>query len=254
MRALSRGNHSWVKTTGYGRSCYHGGLPVWLRGLLVLAAGGAVLLCGQHVAEEYGATMSYRDASLCEAGNRMGNGGDGEACVRREIATVLDRGRGQNCTTTNDTDGAATGGSITTCSTVYSVKVKWLDRTAWLDVWSETYNEVTAGDPTEVRLWRGEVVGLKVLGHTYSYEPSSQSGVGLWLALGVLLVAVCAWALASGKLSGLFAFHNFGWLLLAPGLGWLGSMALFGGNPFAWGFAIVWVGFVVFWIVGARQM
>ncbi|MFF9915345.1 hypothetical protein [Streptomyces sp. NPDC013457] len=256
-------------------------MPVWLRILFVLAAGWGVLLCGQQVAEGYGQTMVYRDAPVCEVGNAKGSGGDGEACVRREAGTVLDRRTGERCTsngTSGGTSGGITtigggggmataggsmggavtggvstggGGGGTTCTTYYDVEVEWPDRAAWLAVGSETYEDVKAGDRAEVRLWRGEVVGLEVGGRTHSYAPSSETGVLWWLALGTLILAAGAWGMVSGRLSGLIAFPNFGWPFLALGLGWLGAMALFGGPLLVWGFAILWTGFAVFWIVGA---
>ncbi|MGW7428377.1 hypothetical protein ACWGIN_02395 [Streptomyces sp. NPDC054861] len=262
-------------------------MPVWLRGLVVLAAGWGVLLCGQQVAEGYGATMEYRDAPVCASGGGGGSGAGGEGCVRREAGTVLDRRTGERCTSNGTsggggsvtaggmtigggggmaTAGGSTGGTVTggvtagggtggtTCTTYYDVEVEWPGRTAWLAVGSETYEEARAGDRAEVRLWKGEVVRLEVRGHSHAYAPSSQSGVLPWLALGCLILAAGAWGAVSGRLSGLFAFPNFGWLFVAAGVGWLGSMALFGGNPLVWAFAIVWTGFAVFWIVGAWRM
>ncbi len=285
MRAPSEGNHSWVKTTGYGRDWYHRRLPVRLRGLVVLAAGWGLLLCGQQVAEGYGATMEYRDAPVCEAGSPRGNGSDGEACVRREAGTVLDRRTGERCTTNSTSGGITSGGGMagggitsggmaagggitgggtvtggvtaggggggSTCTTYYKVEVVWPDRTAWLEVHSEMYDEVRAGDRAEVRLWRGEVVELGVRGRTHPYALSSQGEVLGWLALGCLILVVGAWGVVSGRLSGLLAFPNFGWLFVAVGVGWLGATALFGGHPVVWGFAIVWTGFAVSWTVGA---
>ena len=219
-------------------------MPFWLRGLLVLAAGWGVLICGQHVVDGYGATMSYRDAPAC------GAGGDGQTCVQHVAGTVHDRRTGQQCT--SDGTSGSTGGG-TTCTTYHDVKVEWPGRTAWLGVAPGTYDKVRTGDPAEVRLWRGEAVGLEIHGSTNSYPPSSQNGVLPWLALGFLLLAVGAWAAVSGRLSGLFAFPNFGWLFVAFGVAWLGVMALFGGHPLVWGFAIVWTAFAVFWIAGARR-
>ncbi|MFD0144746.1 MULTISPECIES: hypothetical protein [unclassified Streptomyces] len=267
-----------MKSTGYGRGWYRGRLPFWLRGLVVLAAGWGVLLCGQQVAEGYGATMAYRDAPVCESGS--GNGSEDDACVRRVGATVLDRRTGEHCTTNGTsggtsggvttigggggmaTAGGSTGGVVaggvstgggggTTCTTYHDVEVEWPGRSAWLAVGSATYDDVKAGDRAEVRLWRDEAVGLKVAGRTHSYAPSSQSGVSWWLALGCLILAAGAWGVVSGRLSGLLAFPNFGWLFVAAGVGWLGAMALFGGHLLVWGFAIAWTGFAVFWVVGA---
>ncbi|GAA0914010.1 hypothetical protein [Streptomyces thermoalcalitolerans] len=189
----------------------------------------------------------YLDAPVCEAGSQRGSGGDDEACVRREAGTVLDRRKGEHCSHTYD----GTNGGSTTCTPYYDVKVRWPGRTAWLSVDSEMYDKAKAGDRTEVRLWQGEVVKLKVRGHTHSYLTSSQEGVIWWLTVGCLILATGAWGAISGRLSGLFAFPNFGWLFVAPGVGVLGFMALFGGPLWAWGFTILWTGFAVFWIVSA---
>ncbi|MFF2950378.1 hypothetical protein ACFVVU_03355 [Kitasatospora sp. NPDC057965] len=244
-----------MKSRGYGRGWYDGRLPGWLRGLVVLAAGWGVLLCGQEVAEGYRATMVYRAASACEVGSQEGKGADGAECVGRRAVTVLDRRKGEHCTSNGGggAGGAETGGGVggTSCTPYYEVKVEWPDRIAWLDVSSETYGEVREGDPAEVRLWHDEVVALKVRGHTHSYAPSSESGVLVWIALGCLILAAGAWGAVSGRLSGLIAFPNFGWLFVAFGVGMLGSMALFGGPLLLWGFMILWTGFAVFWIVGA---
>ncbi|MEV7673044.1 hypothetical protein [Streptomyces sp. NPDC088752] len=273
-----------MRNRGYGTGWYRGRLPYWLRGLLVLAVGWGAFLCGQQVAEGYGATMEYRDAPVCRGGARSGEG-DGEGpCVRREAGTVLDRRTGEHCTS-NGTSGGTTGGITTggvtagggmntaggsmggvtaggvttaggggggtTCTTYYDLRVQWPGGAAWLGVGSETYDDAGKGDRAEVRLWQGDVVELRVRGHVDSYAPSSQHSVLPWFALGCLLLAGGAWALLSGRLSGLFAFPNFGLLFVAFGVSWLGTMALFGGHPVVWAFAVLWTGFAVFWTVGA---
>ncbi|MBT2444780.1 hypothetical protein J7E93_32735 [Streptomyces sp. ISL-36] len=231
-----------MKSTGYRRSWYERRLPLPLRGLLVLVAGLGVLFCGQQILEGYRTTMVYRDAPVCE----------GQGCVRTAVGTVTGRKTGEHCT--SDTSGGAagtTGGGGTTCTRYYRAEVEWPGRTASLSVDSDTYDEVRAGDRAELRIWRGEVVGLLVRGHNHSYPPSSQSGVGPWLALASLILATGVWGAVSGRPSRLLAFPNFGWLFVAIGIGWLGSMALFGGHVLVWAFAILWTGFAVFWIVGA---
>ncbi|MEU9198384.1 hypothetical protein [Streptomyces hundungensis] len=265
-----------MRNRGYGNGWYRRRLPQWLRGLLVLAAGWGVLLCGQQVAEGYGATMQYRDAPDCPGGGRSG---DGELCVQREAGTVLDRRTGERCTS-NGTSGGTTGGITTggitagggmstaggaiggataagggdggtTCTTYYSLKVQRPGGTAWLGVKSQTYDDARRGDHAEVRLWQGDVVELRARGHVDSYAPSSQQAVLPWIALGCLILAGGAWAVLSGRPSGLFAFPNFGLLFVVVGVGWLGSMALFGGHPAVWAFAVVWTGFAVLWTVSA---
>ncbi|WP_237532545.1 hypothetical protein [Streptomyces sp. SID8352] len=226
--------------------------------------------------------MEYRDAPVCQSED----GDEGEPCVRREAGTVLDRRTGERCTSNGTSGGTAggittggitagggmntAGGSIggatvggvtiaggggggTTCTTYHDLKVQRPGLTTWLGVESMTYDDAREGDRAEVRLWRGDVVELRVRGHIDSYAPSSQRAVLPWIALGCLILAGGAWALLSGRFSGLFAFPNFGLLFVAVGVGWLGSMALFGGHPAVWVFAIVWTGFAVFWTVGARR-
>lgn len=145
------------------------------------------------------------------------------------------------------------GGGGTTCRSYYDLKVQWPGGATWLGVGSETYGEARSVDQAEVRLWQGDVVELRVRGHIHSDTPSSQQAVLPWLALGCLILAAGAWALLSGRLSGLFAFSSFGLLFVAAGVGWLGSMALFGGLPAVWVFALVWTGFAVSWTVAARR-
>ncbi len=275
MGTAPNGNHDGMRSRGYGDIWYRERLPRWLRGLLVLAAGSVVLLCGQQVAEGYEATMEYRGAPVC----RSGDGDEGEPCVRHETGTVLDRRTGEHCTSNGTSGGTAggitTGGGMntaggtmggvmaggvttaggggggTTCTRHYDLRVRWPGGTAWLDVGSETYDDAGKGDRAEVRLWRGEVVELRVRGRTDSYAPSSQQSVLPWLALGCLSLVGGAWALLSGRLSGLFSYTGFGLLFVAFGVGWLGTMALFGGHPAVWVFAVLWTGFAVFWTVSA---
>ncbi|MGW0854252.1 hypothetical protein [Streptomyces sp. NPDC002690] len=221
--------------------------------MIALAAGWGALLCGLQVADGYTATMEYRDAPLCAVGSgpesaNDGGGKGGDECVRREAGSAIDRRTGEECTT----DGSDAG--VTTCTTYYDIEVERPGHTDWLGVDEETYDEITTGDPAEVRLWRDNVVGLVVLGRSHSYPPPSESGAHPWLAAGCLALALGAWAVASGRLSALFAFPNFGLLFVAFGIGWLGSMALFGGHPVLWAFAIMWTGFAAFWTVGARRM
>ncbi|MEU9332899.1 hypothetical protein AB0D49_06970 [Streptomyces sp. NPDC048290] len=212
-------------------------LPHWLRGLILLMVACGALLCGLRAADGYGAAMAHHDAPVCAAGD------DGGTCVRREQGTVVDRRTGQDCS-----------GEDGTCTTYYEVSVRWPDRTAWLEVGSGMYAEVRTDDRAEVGLWRDEVVELEVRDRTRSYATSAQDGVLWWLALGSLLLAVGAWAVLSGRPATLLHLSVLGWPLAAVGLGWLGSMALFGGHPALWAFAIVWTGFAILWSVGARRV
>ncbi|MFB6892456.1 hypothetical protein ACFCX4_24450 [Kitasatospora sp. NPDC056327] len=248
-------------TRGNRRNWYYGQLPLWLRGLIVLAAAAGAVLCGQRVVEAYGATMTYRAAPACADGNTDGHtAGGGEECVRREAAAVLDRRTGERCTSDSTGGGTTTagtvtgGGSGTTCTTYYSLKVGWPGRAEWLDVSWETYDEARAGDPAAVRLWRDEVVTAEVGDRTHTYPPSSEGGAAVWLAVGCLVLAAGGWGAVSGRLSGLLALHGFGLLFVAVGVGWTGGLALFGGHPVAWAFAVLWTGFAVAWTVGARRI
>ncbi|MGC4945696.1 hypothetical protein ACLQ2N_05685 [Streptomyces sp. DT224] len=230
--------------------------------------------------------MEYRDAPVCQDVGRNGDGNEGELCVRRETGTVLDLRTGEHCTS-NGTSGGTTvgistggstagggmntaggaiggatagggttaggGGGGTTCTTNHDLKVQRPGGTTWMGVGWVTYRDAREGDHAEVRLWRGDVVELRVRGHVDFYTPSSQQVVLPWLALGCLILVGGAWALLSGRLSGLFAFPNIGLLFVAVGVGWLGYMALFGGRPVVWVLAIVWTGSAVLRTVGAWQ-
>jgi len=150
-----------VKATGCKRDWYKGRLPVWMRGLVVLVIGWAVFLCGQQVADGYRATMAYRDAPVCDVGDRGGNGNDSVACVRLETGMVLDRWTSWECTS----NGTSHDGGRT-CTTYYEIKVEWPDGADWLRVPSHMYDQAKKGDRAEVRLWRGEVVGWRYVAAT----------------------------------------------------------------------------------------
>lgn len=243
-----------MRTTGYGRYAQRARLPLWIRVLAVLAAGWAALTCGQRVVDAYGSTMDYRDAPVCAAGS------DDDGCVRRVPGTVLDRRTGVECTETGsgttaggETHGGGTGGSTTTCRRYHDVEVEWPGRTEWLGVAGEAYEKAGKGDRAEVRLWRGEAVGLKVAGHTIAYAPDSEEDVSRWLVAGFLAAVVCLWAAVSGRFPASFMFSGTGWLFVAVGVGWIGSLILLGGHFLTWVFALVWMGFVTVWTVNARR-
>ncbi|GGV76619.1 hypothetical protein GCM10010499_34700 [Streptomyces thermoviolaceus subsp. apingens] len=238
-----------MKATGCKRDWYKGRLPVWIRGLVVLVIGWAVFLCGQQVADGYRATMAYRDAPVCDVGDRGGNGNDSVACVRLETGMVLDRWTSWECTS----NGTSHDGGRT-CTTYHEIKIEWPDGADWLRVPSHMYDQAKKGDRAEVRLWRGEVVGVEVRGRDHSYPPSSQTSVLVGIALSFLGLLVGVWGAVSGRLSDLFAFPNWGWPMVAFGVGGIGSLALFGGHPVAWGIAILWTGFMVYWVVGAWEV
>lgn len=150
MAVHPTGNHGWVKSTGDVQDGYRAWLPFWLRGLIVLAAGWVVLLCGQQLGDMYTKATEYRRAPVCAAGS--GYDGDGAACVRHETATVTDHRTRLSCH--SDGTNPMEGGGVN-CVTFHEVKAEWPDHSAWLSVDAKPYEKIRMGDRAEVRLWRG---------------------------------------------------------------------------------------------------
>ncbi|MGW0366288.1 hypothetical protein [Streptomyces sp. NPDC002990] len=210
-----------MKGTGYRESWYEQRLPYWLLGLVVLAAALGGLLSAQAIVDGYRATDVYRQAPVCE----------GEGCVQVRMGEVRDRDTGERCTS-NGTSTGATGGE--SCTTTYALKVAWPGRSQWLEVGAEAYAEARTGERAQLRLWKDQVVGLEVLGHSRTYAPASQTDMGSSMTLAWLALGVAAWALASGRLITLLPM-GFGWLMVSITILMIGPDVLMWSPVVYWG-------------------
>ncbi|MBY8867025.1 hypothetical protein [Streptomyces sennicomposti] len=198
---------------------WHGRLPAWLRILVLAAAVTGLIGCARWAGEAYDGAVAYRRAPLC-------TGAPGPDCVARVTGTVIDTATGESCTT--DSDG------VRSCTPYYRLRVRYGDRTAWRDVGHGTYEDTHRGDPARLRTWHGAVVRLEVRGHTETYLSPADQSLALRLAATWPVFGVVLWAVVSGRLSGLIAFPNLGWLGLSLPVAGLVHGALFGASILEW--------------------
>lgn len=234
MRGRTDGYHCRVKPTRSRGSWFDSGLPYWLRGLIALAAAIGGLLFAQPVADDYRATLVFRQAPVC----------GGEGCVRTATGEVRDRRSGERCTS----NGATTTGGGESCTTSYSLRVTWPGRSEWLEVGVEAYTEARTGERAQLRIWQGEVVALDVLGHSRSYPPESQTDLGAPLARTWLALGLAAWALFSGRGITLVPVF-FGSLMVGVLILMVGPDVLIWSPPVFWGALAVLAGGIT---VGTR--
>ncbi|MGI5478812.1 hypothetical protein [Streptomyces lavendofoliae] len=170
-----------------------------LRLLILAVAVPGIVECVDRVEVHQRAIAVFRKASLCPAG---ASGKAADDCVDRTSAEITGSGTRESCTT--DSNG------LRSCTTHYSVTVRFGGRSEGLDVEERTYRAVRRGDTAELRLWRGEVVRMVVRGHTETYLTSSE-----WASLGWLLLG---WALLGASWVALLGLRLFpllgGWLVL----------------------------------------
>ncbi|MDJ0385960.1 hypothetical protein [Streptomyces sp. G-G2] len=176
-----------MKPTGFRPSWYDRRLPYWLRGLVVLAAAFGALLPAKSVLDGHRSTVAYRQAPVCAD----------DGCVQAAAGEVRDRDTGERCTSTATSAGGASGGE--SCSTSYSLRIVWPGGSQWLEVGPEAYAEARTGERAQLRIWKGQVVGLDVLGHSRAYPPASQTDLGPPLILVWLAFGVAGWAVLSGR-------------------------------------------------------
>ncbi|MFI8823737.1 hypothetical protein [Streptomyces sp. NPDC053431] len=175
-------------------------LIAFLRVLILAVAVPGVLMCADRVEAQAEAVKVYRGASLCPDGTRWETAGD---CVATTTGEILGKAQTESCTT--DSNG------LSSCSTSYSVEVRFGERTQSLTVDRKTYRAVNRGDEARLRLWHGEVVRLMARGRTEGYLTSDEWASAGWLFLGWLLLAG-AWL----AVFGLWLFPLVGgWLVLA---------------------------------------
>jgi hypothetical protein len=178
-----------------------------LRRWIVVALGLGVLVAGfAGAADPYRQTREFREVVACE--------GDAAGCFDQEPGTMV--GRRTYTTTTTHTD--ANGHPSTTTTTHYEVTWQRADGSRQnRDVSSSFYDKAQEGQLANLRLWRGEVVGVEVMGGAEWFLPESGESLGYWLHLAFLGLGILLWGLLFGWWDGFFmlAFRTFAWMFMS---------------------------------------
>ncbi|GGM75436.1 hypothetical protein GCM10011609_09210 [Lentzea pudingi] len=176
------------------------------RWLVVVCGLGVLVVALAGAAGPFERTREFREVSACE----QGAGG----CFDAEKGSIV--ARRTYTTTSTHTDA---NGSTTTTTTVHH-EVTWQradgSRRA-RDVPSSFYAAAPEGQEAVLQLWRGEVVGVKVMGAAAWFLPESGSSLRWWSYLAHLGVGVLLWGLLFGWWDGFFmlAFRLFCWMFLS---------------------------------------
>lgn len=119
--------------------------------------------------------------------------------------------------TTTSTSTDANGNTSTRTDTHYELGWQRSDGTKQSrDVSKDFYDKATEGRPADLRIWRGEVVAIEVMGATERFLPNSSRTLVCWIYLGFFGIGVLLWGLFFGWWDGLFmlAFRTFAWMFL----------------------------------------
>ncbi|WP_328498742.1 hypothetical protein OHS59_42840 [Streptomyces sp. NBC_00414] len=186
----------------------HVSLPGGLLGRwLVVAIGVGVLVVGLvGAAEPFRQTREFREVVACDRG--------GHECFTDEEGSVA--GRRTYTTTSTHTD--ADGNTYTSTTTHHEVTWRRADGSRQArDVSSRFYSKAEEGQPVRLRLWRGEVVGVEVMGAAQWFLPKSGSTLNAWLYVAFLGLGILLWGLLFGWRDGLFmlAFRTFSWMFMS---------------------------------------
>ncbi|MFI8997767.1 hypothetical protein [Streptomyces sp. NPDC053542] len=208
-------------------------LPLWLRIVVVLAAGAGVVAGTQWTADAYRYTVAHQRAADCAArtpgtNDSTATAGSAGGCIGRAAARVL--------TKTESTGSCSSGsGGTRSCDTTYELQlVRASQRTESLDVAEDTYDAARRGSRAELRTWQGTIVGITVRGHTQSFPPPSQVSMRLRTMAGWLLLGLALWAGLSGRPNGLVRGTALGWAFLALPVALLTDYTVLGAGPLGW--------------------
>ncbi|MFF4257185.1 hypothetical protein ACFY1L_38980 [Streptomyces sp. NPDC001663] len=192
-------------------------LPVWLRVLVVVAAGAGIVVSAQWTVEAYRETVVYRQAADCPAGTG--------SCIGREETRVMDKA---------EFGGCSGSGSNRSCTTKYKLRINGVRGTEWLEVGSGVYDAAVRGSRAGLRTWHGAVVSITVRGHTQTFPPPSEDSMWMRTAAVWLLLGLALWAGLSGLLDALVQACSLGWVFLTVPLVLLVDNALFGAGVGKW--------------------
>ncbi|MBB4938973.1 hypothetical protein FHR32_003278 [Streptosporangium album] len=174
---------------------------------IVVAVGLSMVVAAlAAAADPYRQTQEFREVVAC--GRGVGD------CFGNEPGSIA--GRRTYTTTTTNTD--ANGNTTTTTTTHYEVTWQRANGSRQTrDVSSSFYRKAQEGQPATLRLWRGEVVGVEVMGGTQWFLPESGETLGYWLSLAFFGLGVLLWGLLFGWWDGFFmlAFRTFAWMFMS---------------------------------------
>jgi hypothetical protein len=171
-------------------------------GVLVAALAGA--------ADPYRQTREFRQVVECERA--------ASDCFGSEAGSVVGRRTYTTTSTTTYTDSNGLTHTSTTTHTHYEVTWQRANGSQQArDVSSSFYAKAKKGQPATLRLWRGEVVGVEVVGDAQWFLPKSGAVLNGWLYLAFFSLGVLLWGLFFGWWDGFFmlAFRTFAWMFMS---------------------------------------
>ncbi|WP_448319011.1 hypothetical protein [Streptomyces sp. CO7] len=171
-----------------------------VRVLTLAVAVPGLLLCVDRIGDNADGVAQQWRAPTCPVGTSWRTAED---CVAEATADVLALGKSVSCT--SDSNGSQT------CTTNYSARVRFGERTEKLGVGKGFYDDVERGDRAELRLWRGDVVRMTAAGHTERFFTNTELASAGWLILGWVLLGL-AWVAVLGLR--LFPLLG-GWMVLS---------------------------------------
>jgi hypothetical protein len=174
---------------------------------IVIAVGLIVLAVSLNAAvKPYREIREFRDVVACD--RVVGN------CFTNESGSIT--GRRTYTETTTHTD--ANGGTSTTTTTHYEVTWQRADGSVQArEVSTSFYGLAREGQPANLRIYDGHVVGIQVMGGAEWFLPKSGRALGWWLLLAFFGLGVTLWGLLFGWWDGFFmlAWRTFVWMFMA---------------------------------------
>ncbi|MET7330387.1 hypothetical protein [Nonomuraea sp. NPDC005650] len=178
---------------------------------IVVALGLGVLAAALvGAAGPYRQTREFRETVACDR-----SVGD---CFGSEAGSIAGRRTYTTTSTTTYTDASGQTHSDTTTTTHYEVTWQRANGSRQArDVSSSFYTKAKEGQPATLRLWRGEVVGVEVMGDAQWFLPESGATLNGWLYLAYFGLGVLLWGLLFGWWDGFFmlAFRTFAWMFMS---------------------------------------
>ncbi|MEU8139706.1 hypothetical protein [Streptodolium elevatio] len=166
---------------------------------IVVAVGlGVLVFALVSAVDPYQETRDFRATAKCERG---------DDCLAEEPASIADRRT--YTTTSTDSDGH------TTTTTHHEVTWQRADGSRQSrDVSAGFYKKAEEGAPATLRLWRGDVVGVEVMGAEETFLPKAADSLGFWFHLAYFGLGVLLWGLLFGWWDGFFmlCFRTIAWM------------------------------------------